>query len=139
MVKKQDNVLKIDQLEENVKKQTEYAKKGYSDWLELNKRMWEQTISSYDMQIELWLSVQLAYLDLMKNMMGYRPDFKGLGKGLNPFTGHFEHMNELSSEFIEMKKKKAELMAKSLQKYHKKSVESTLEAFDKYCDLLSTA
>ena len=139
MVKKQDNVVKMEQLEENVKRQTEYVKKGYSDWAELNKRMWEQTVSSFDMQIELWLSAQLASLDLLKTMMGFSPDFTGLGKGLNPFTGHFEHMNELGGEFIEMKKKKAGLMAKSLQKYHKKSVESTLEAFDKYCDLLSTA
>lgn len=138
MVKKQDNVVKIEKLEENVKKQTEYAKKSYADLMEMNKQIIEQTLSAFDTQVEMWLSMQLGYFDMLHHIMGYRPDLSGFGKIMPPFSGHFEHIDELNKEFIEMKKKKAEKMAQSLRKYHKKSVESTLEAFDKYCDLLST-
>ena len=138
MVKKQDNVVNIEQLEENVKKQTEYAKKNYSDFLDMNRKMVEETLNAFDTQVEMWLSMQLGYLDMLQNIMGFRPELKEFGTFMNPFTGHFEHMEELNKEFIEMKKKKAEKMAQSIRKYHKKSVESTLGAFDKYCDMLST-
>ena len=138
MVKKQSNVVKLEELDENVRKQAESVKKSYVDWLEMNKTLWTEMLNSFDAQVELWLSMQLGYMDLMKNLMGSKPYFTGLGKGL-PYASQIEHVNELNSEFFEMKKKKAEKMAKSLQKYHRKSVESTLEAFDKYCDLLSTS
>lgn len=139
MVKKQSNVLNLEGLDENMRKQTESVRKSYVDWLEMNKTMWMETLNSFDTQIELWLSMQLGYMDLMKNLMGSKPDFMGLGKGLNPYAGQFEHINELNKEFIEIKKKKAEKVAKTLKQYHRKSLESTLEAFDKYCDLLSTS
>ena len=136
MVRKQENVLKID---ENVKKQTESARKSYLDWVERNRNLWLDALNSFDTQVEVMLAMQLGYIDMLKNMMEIKPDFSGIGKDMHPFTGHFEHINELNKEFIEIKKKKAEKIAKSLQKYHRKSVESTLEAFDKYCDLLSTS
>jgi soluble cytochrome b562 len=139
MVKKQSNVIKLGELDENVRKQTESVKKSYIDWLELNKTLWTETLSSFDTQVELWLSMQLGYMDLLKNLIGVKPDLRVFGKGLHPYAGQIEHINKLSREFIEIKKKKAEKVAETLQKYHRKSVESTLEAFDKYCDLLSTS
>ena len=138
MVKKQSNVVNLKDLDENLKKQSESVKKSYVDWLELNKNLWTEILNSFDAQVELWLAMQLGYMDLLKNLMGFKPDLTSIGKGFHPYAGQFEHINELHDEFIEMKKKKAEKVAKSLQKYHRKSVESTLEAFDKYCDLLST-
>jgi len=136
MVNKQSNVLKLD---ENLKKQSESVKKSYVDWLELNKNLWSETLNSFDTQAELWLSMQLGYMDLLKNLLGFKPGFTGFVKGLYPYAGQFEHINEFNSEFIDIKKKKVEKMAKTFQKYHRKSIESTLESFDKYCDLLSTS
>ena len=136
MVNKQSNVIKLD---ENLKKQTKYIRKSYIDWLGLNRNLWTEALNSFDAQVELWLSVQLGYMDLLKTLIGFKPDFRGFAKGFHPYAGHFEHINEFNSEFIDIKKKKAEKIAKTFQKYHRKSIESTLEAFDKYCDLLSTS
>lgn len=92
MVKRQDNVVKLEQIEENVKKQTEYAKKSYADLLEMNRKMVEQALSAFDTQVEMWLSMQLGYLDMLQNVMDFRPDLKEFGMLMNPFSGQFEHI-----------------------------------------------
>jgi hypothetical protein len=83
--------------------------------------------------------MQLGVLDFMKNVFEVHPMVKPFEHHLSPYAEHIQNLGEFGKEFIEMKKRKAEKIARNLQKYHRKTIESTLSAFDKYCDMLSTA
>ena len=139
MKKGAEGNLKVVDVGEKVKEQTAAAKEQYLGLLELNKSFLRESLKSMDMQIELWLAMQFGLLDFLKNVFEVHPIVQPFEPHLNPFAEHFRNLGEFNKEFIEMKKRKAEKIARNLQKYHRKTVESTLSAFDKYCEMLSTA
>ena len=98
-----------------------------------------ESLKSMDMQLELWLAMQLGFIDFLKNVFEVHPMVQPFEHHLSPYAEHLKNLGEFNKEFFEMKKRKAEKMARNLQKYHRQTVESTLSAFDKYCEMLSTA
>ena len=139
MRKKTESGLKVVDIGEKVREQTETAKEQYLGLMEINKNFLKETLKAMDMQFELWLAIQLGCLDFMKNVLEVHPMVKPFEHHLNPYSEHMQNIGEFSREFIEMKKKKTERLARNLQRYHRKTLESTISAFDKYCDMLSTA
>ena len=138
MKKRTESGLNIVDVQEKVREQAEAAKEQYLGWMELNRNFLEESLKAMDMQLELWLAMQLGCLDFMKNVLEIRPAVKPFEPRLNPLAAYFENLGELGREIIEMKKRKAEKLARTLKSYHKKTVEDTISAFDKYCDMLST-
>jgi len=138
MKKRVENSLKVVDVQEKVKEQAEVAKEQYLGWMEMNKKFLNESLNAMDMQFELWLAMQLGVLDFMKNVFEVHPMIKPFEHHLNPYAEHFENLGEYNREFFETKKRKAERFARNLQRYHRKTVESTITAFDKYCDMLST-
>ena len=139
MKKSTQSGLKVVDAGEKAKEQIEAAKENYLGLMELNRNFLQESLNAMDMLLELWLAMQLGCLDFMKNVFEIHPMVKPFEHHLNPFAAHFESLGEFNKEFIEMKKKKTERLARNLQKYHRKTLESTISAFDKYCDLISTA
>jgi hypothetical protein len=131
--------LKVVEAGEKAKEQMEVAKENYLGMMELNKNFLNEIMKAMDMQLEFWLCLQLGYLDFMKNILEIKPPLKPFEHHLSPVVAHLETLGEFNREFIEMKKSKAEKIARSLQKYHRKAVENTISAFDKYCDMVTTA
>ncbi len=139
MKRKVDTGLKVVDVETKVKEQAELAKEQYLDWMETNKKFLTESLNAVDMQFELWLAMQLGVLDFMKNVFEINPAIKPFEHHLSPYAEHMQNLGEYNREFFEMKKRKAEKFARNLQRYHRKTVESTISAFDRYCDMLSTA
>ncbi|HVY55312.1 MAG TPA: hypothetical protein VHC46_06105 [Thermodesulfobacteriota bacterium] len=139
MKKGAESKLKVVDVGEKVKEQTAQAREQYLGLLELNRNFLKESLKSIDMQFELWLAMQLGFLDFLKNVFEVHPMVKPFGHQLNPYAEHLQNLGEFNKEFIEMKKRKTEQLARNLQKYHRQTVESTLSAFDKYCEMLSTA
>ena len=139
MKKRADSSLKIVDVGEKVKEQTAAAREQYLGLLEMNRNFLEESLKSIDMQLEMWLAMQLGFLDFLKNVFEVHPMVQPFEHHLSPYTEHLQNLGEFNKEFIEMKKKKAEKIARNLQKYHRKAFENTLSAFDKYCEMLSTA
>ena len=123
---------------EKVKEQTAAAKEQYLGMIELNRNFLTESLKSIDMQLELWLAMQLGFLDFLKNVFEVHPMVKPFEHHLNPYAEQLQNLGEFNKEIIEMKKRKAEKLARNLQKYHRQTVETTLSAFDKYCEMLST-
>lgn len=139
MVKKAQERLKVVDVEESVKQQAERAKESYEGWIAFNKAIMEESLKAMEMQLELMLSMQLGFLDFLQNTLEVKPIIKPFEHHLSPYAEHMKHIGEFNKEFLEIKKRKVEKLTRNLQRYHKKAVESTISAFDKYCDLLSTA
>ncbi len=139
MVRKTAERLKVVDVEESVRQQAEKAKESYRGMLEFNRSLIEESLKALDMQLEMMLSMQLGFLDFLQNILEVKPIVKPFAHHLTPYAEHLEHVGEYNKEFLEIKKKKVEKLTRNLQKYHKKAVASTLSAFDKYCDMLSTA
>lgn len=139
MKRKADTELKVVDVEAKVKEQAELAKEQYLEWMETNKKFLTESLNAVDMQFELWLAMQLGVLDFMKNVFEVNPMVKPFEHHLSPYAEHMQNLGEYNREFFEMKKRKAEKFARNLQRYHRKTVESTISAFDRYCDMLSTA
>ena len=141
MVKKAaaDNRLKVVDVEETVKQQAEKAKESYGEWVAFNKSLMEEALKAMDMQFELMLSMQLGYLNFLQQIMELKPMMKPFAHHLSPYAEHLENVGEYHKEFLEIKKRKIEKLTRNLQKYHRKAFETTISAFDKYCDMLSTA
>lgn len=139
MKKRAETNLKVVDVGEKVKEQTAAAKEQYLGLLELNKNFLKESLKSMDMQLELWLAMQLGLLDFLKNVFEVHPLAQPFEHHLNPFGEYIQNLGEFNKELIEMKKRKAEKIARNLQKYHRQTVESTITAFDKYCEMLSTA
>ncbi|MEW6146171.1 MAG: hypothetical protein AB1598_14255 [Thermodesulfobacteriota bacterium] len=137
-MKKRVAGLKVVGVEEKVKEKTEAAKEQYLGLMELNKNFLKEALKAMDMQLELWLAMQLGVLDFMKNVFEVHPMVKPFEHHLSPYSEHIRNLSEFNREIIELKKSKAEKIARNLQKYHRKTIESTISAFDKYCDQLST-
>ena len=138
MKKKTVSGLKVVDVQEKVKEQADAVKEQYLGWMELNRNFLEESLKAMDMQLEMWLAMQLGCLDFMKNMLEIEPAVKPFEHHLNPLAAHFENIGDFSREIIEMKKRKAEKFARTLKSYHRKNIENTISAFDKYCDMLST-
>ena len=138
MKKRTDNSLKVVDIQEKVKEQAEVVKEQYLGWMELNRNFLEESLKAMDMQLEMWLAMQLGCLDFMKNVLEIEPAVKPFEPHLNHMAAHFETICDFSREIIEMKKRKAEKFARTLKSYHRKNIENTISAFDKYCDMLST-
>lgn len=138
MVRKAARRLKVVDIEGS-RQRAETAKESYKGWLAFNKSLIEESLKALEMQLEIMLSLQLGFLDLLQNLMEVKPVIKPFAHHLSPYAEHLEHMGEYNKEFLEIKKRKVEKLTRNLQRYHKKAVASTLSAFDKYCDLLSTA
>ena len=139
MKKGAERNLKVIDVGEKVKEQTAVAKEQYLGLLELNRNFLNESLKAMDMQLELWLAMQLCLLEFLKNVFEVHPMVQPFEPHLNPFAEHMQNLGEFNKEFIEMKKRKAEKIARNLQKYHRKTIESTISAFDKYCEMLSTA
>lgn len=139
MKKGAERNLKVIDVGEKVKEQTAVAKEQYLGLLELNKNFLNESLKAMDMQLELWLAMQLGLLEFLKNVFEVHPMVQPFEPHLNPFAEHMQNLGEFNKEFIEIKKRKAEKIARNLQKYHRKTIESTISAFDKYCEMLSTA
>jgi len=139
MKKRAESSLKVVDVEDKLKEQAETVKEQYLGWMELNRNFLKESLKAMDMQLELWLALQLGCLDFMKNVLEIRPSIKPFEPHLNPLAAHFENIGDFSREMIELKKRKSEKFARTLKSYHRKTVESTLTAFDKYCEMLSTA
>lgn len=139
MKKGAESNLKVVDVSEKVKEQTAAAKEQYLGLIELNKNYLKESLKSMDMQLELWLSMQLGLLDFLKNVFEVHPIMQPFEHHLNPYAEQLKSLGEFNKELIEMKKRKAEKIARNLQKYHRQTVESTISAFDKYCEMLSTA
>jgi hypothetical protein len=139
MKKGAERNLKVIDVGEKVKEQTAVAKEQYLGLLELNRNFLNESLKAMDMQLELWLAMQLGLLEFLKNVFEVHPMVQPFEPHLNPFAEHMQNLGEFNKEFIEMKKRKAEKIARNLQKYHRKTIESTISAFDKYCEMLSTA
>lgn len=139
MKKRAESSLKVVDVQEKVKEQTEAAKEQYLDWIDMNKNFLKESLKAMDMQFELWLAMQLGVLDFMKNVFEVHPMVKPFEHHLSPYAEQMQNLGEYNREFFEMKKRKAEKFARNLQRYHRKTVESTITAFDKYCEMLSTA
>ncbi len=139
MRKRTESGLKVVDVGEKVREQAETAKEQYLGLMEINKNFLKEALKAMDMQFELWLAIQLGCLDFMKNVLEVHPMIKPFEHHLSPISEHMQNIGEFSREFIEMKKKKTERHMRNLQRYHRKTLESTLSAFDKYCDMLSTA
>jgi hypothetical protein len=139
MKKGAERNLKVIDVGEKVKEQTAVAKEQYLGLIELNKNFLNESLKAMDMQLELWLAMQLGLLEFLKNVFEVHPMVQPFEHHLNPFAEHMQNLGEFNKEFIEMKKRKAEKIARNLQKYHRKTIESTISAFDKYCEMLSTA
>ena len=139
MARKAQERLKVVDVEESVRKQAERAKESYQGLIAFNKSLMEEALKAMDMQLELMLSMQLGFLDFLQNTLEIKPMIKPFEHHLSPYAEHMEHVGEFNKEFLEIKKRKVEKLTRNLQRYHKKAVESTMSAFDKYCDLLSTA
>jgi hypothetical protein len=131
--------LKVVDAGEKAKERTEAVKERYVGFVELNKNFLKEALQAMDMQLELWLAMQLGVLDFMKNVFEVHPMVKPFDHHLSPYGEQFRNLSEFNREFIELKKRKAEKIARNLQKYHRKTIESTISAFDRYCDMLSTA
>lgn len=139
MRKSAESKLKVVDVGEKVKEQTAAAREQYLGLVELNKNFLRESLKSMDMQLELWLAMQLGFIDFLKNVFEVHPMVQPFEHHLSPYAEHLKNLGEFNKEFFEMKKRKAEKMARNLQKYHRQTVESTLSAFDKYCEMLSTA
>ncbi|MFI5323914.1 MAG: hypothetical protein ACHQ6U_10360 [Thermodesulfobacteriota bacterium] len=139
MKKNTTSGLKVVDVPEKVNEQVEAAKENYLGFMEQNKNFLNELMKAMDMQLEFWLCMQLGYLDFMKNIFDIKPTVKPFEHHLNPFGEHIETFGEFNKEFFEIKKRKTEKLARTLQKYHRKAVENTITAFDKYCEMLSTA
>jgi hypothetical protein len=139
MKKGAERNLKVVDVGEKVKEQTEAAKEQCLGLLDLNKSFLKEYLKFQDMQLELWLAMQLGILDFMKNVFEVNPMVKPFGRQLSPYAEHIRNLGEFGQELIEMKKKKAEKIARNLQKYQRKTIQTTISAFDRYCDMLSTA
>ena len=138
MKKKTVSGLKVVDVQEKVKEQAEVVKEQYLGWMELNRNFLEESLKAMDMQLEMWLAMQLGCLDFMKNVLEIQPAVKPFEPHLNPMAAHFDTIGDFSREIIEMKKRKAEKFARTLKSYHRKNIENTISAFDRYCDMLST-
>ena len=138
MKKRTESGLNIVDVQEKVRDQAEAAKEQYLGWMEINRNFLEESLKTMDMQLEMWLAMQLGMLDFMKNVLEIRPAVKPFEPHLNPPPAYFENIGDFSREIIEMKKRKAEKFARTLKSYHRKTVENTISAFDRYCDMLST-
>jgi len=139
MKKRAERSLKVVDLDDKLKEQAETAKEQYLGWMEMNRNFTKEALKAMDMQFELWLAMQLGLLDFMKNVFEVHPMVKPFEHHMSPYAEQMQNLGEYNREFFEMKKKKAEKFARNLQRYHRKTVESTLTAFDKYCEMLSTA
>ena len=139
MKKGAEGNLKVVDVGEKVNEQTAAAKEQYLGLIELNKNFLKESLKSMDMQLELWLSMQLGLLDFLKNVFEVHPIMQPFEHHLNPYAEQLKSLGEFNKDLIEMKKRKAEKIARNLQKYHRQTVESTISAFDKYCEMLSTA
>lgn len=139
MKKSTQSGLKVVDVGEKVKEQTAATKEQYLGFMELNRNFLKEALKAMDMQFELWLAMQLGCIDFMKNVFEIHPMVKPFEHHLAPYAEHMQSLGEFNKEFFEMKKKKTEKLARNLQRYHRKTIESTLSAFDKYCDMLSTA
>ncbi len=139
MKKRMESGLKVVDVHEKVKEQAETVKEQYLGWMEMNKNFLKESLKAMDMQFELWLAMQLGMIDFMKNVFEINPAIKPFEHHLSPYAEHLQNLGEYNKEFFEMKKRKAEKFARNLQRYHRKTVESTISAFDRYCDMLSTS
>ena len=139
MKKGAERNLKVIDVGEKVKEQTAVAKEQYLGLLDLNRNFLNESLKAMDMQLELWLAMQLGLLEFLKNVFEVHPMVQPFEPHLNPFAEHMQNLGEFNKEFIEMKKRKAEKIARNLQKYLRKIIESTISAFDKYGEMLSTA
>lgn len=139
MVRKATRRLAVVDTERNSRQQVEKAKESYKGWLAFNKSLMEESLKAMDMQLELMLTMQLGFLDFLQNILEVKPVIKPFAHHLSPYAEHLEQAGEYHREYLEIKKRKVEKLTRNLQKFHKKAVASTLSAFDKYCDLLSTA
>lgn len=139
MKKSTTSGLKVVDVSEKVNEQVKAAKENYLGFMEQNKNFLNELMKAMDIQLEFWLCMQLGYLDFMKNIFDIKPPVKPFEHHLNPFGEHIETFGEFNKEFFEIKKRKTENLARTFQKYHRKAVENTITAFDKYCEMLSTA
>ncbi|MEQ9618946.1 MAG: hypothetical protein RIG61_07200 [Deltaproteobacteria bacterium] len=139
MVKKGQKRLKVVDVEGSVRKQAESAKENYQGWIAFNKSLMEESLKAIDMQLELMLSMQLGFLDFLQNTLEIKPMIKPFEHRLSPYAEHIGNVGEFNRELLEINKRKVEKLTRDLQRYHRKAVESTISAFDTYCDLLSTA
>jgi hypothetical protein len=100
-----------------VKEQAEVVKEQYLGWMELNRNFLEESLKAMDMQLEMWLAMQLGCLEFMKNVLEIQPVVKPFEPHLNPLAAHFENMEDFSREIIELKRKAEVCDAKSYRKY----------------------
>lgn len=139
MAKKSKSSVDMEDIKEAFNEQSEEVKEKYRDWVELNRTLWLETIKAFDAQAEMWLSMQLGYLDMMNNFIDSGPDFKGLaGSSLNPFLGQLEYLRTMNKQAMDNRKNEAEKIIRTLREQHKKTIQTTIDAFDKYCDLITS-
>jgi len=137
MSRKQAEVINIKQVEEQMNEQVKTIKGSYMNMLTVWRMMFNESMKALDNQMEYMLAMQLGYLDFIKMMTRIHPDIKEMNTNMFPFLGQMEYLDTLHKDVIEIKKRKTEKLSKTFKNYHKQAADNTLEAFDKYCDLLS--
>ena len=114
------------------------AMKGaYKNAFSAGMQAFKQFGSAADVWLEMGLAAQLGYLDFLKNI--FEMKYLAPYQKHNPFVNQLEYFSDLGKDIIDIKKKKAEALAENIRKCRKQAFESTLSAFDKYCELLSTS
>lgn len=114
------------------------AMKGvYKNAFGAGMQAFKQFGNAADACLEMGLAAHLGYLDFLKNV--FEMKYLAPYQRHNPFVGQLEYFSDLGKDIIEIKKKKAEALAENIRKCRKQAFESTLSAFDKYCELLSTS
>ncbi len=114
------------------------AMKGaYKNAFGAGMQAFKQFGNAADVWLEMGLAAHLGYLDFLRNIFEMR--YLAPYRRHNPFINQLEQFSDLGKDIIDIKKKKAEALAENIRKSRKQAFESTLSAFDKYCELLSTS
>ncbi len=137
MVRKLAEVIKIKQFEEQMTDQAKNVMDGYENIPSMWRMFFNEYMKVLDNQMEYCLAMELGFLDLIKMMTRIHPDIKEMNTNMFPFLVQLDYLDTLQKEIIDLKKAKAHKRTKSIKSYHKQAANKTLDAFDKYCDLLS--
>ncbi len=114
------------------------AMKGaYKNAFGVGMQAFKQFGNAADACLEMGLAAHLGYLDFLRNV--FEMKYLAPYRRHNPFINQLEYFSDLGKDIIDIKKKKAEALAENIRKCRKQAFESTLTAFDKYCELLSTS
>ncbi len=114
------------------------AMKGaYKNAFGMGMQAFKQFGNAADACLEMGLAAHLGYLDFLRNVFEMR--YLAPYRRHNPFINQLEQFSDLGKDIIDIKKKKAEALAENIRKCRKQAFESTVTAFDKYCELLSTS